>query len=32
MRQDGDERIVEVAHEALLRKWPLLRGGPTTIH
>ncbi|HYC66164.1 MAG TPA: TIR domain-containing protein [Reyranellaceae bacterium] len=25
LRQDGGERIVEVAHEALLRKWPLLR-------
>ena len=25
MRQDGDARVVEVAHEALLRKWPLLR-------
>ncbi|QIO48709.1 TIR domain-containing protein (plasmid) [Rhizobium leguminosarum bv. trifolii] len=25
VRQDGDDRIVEVAHEALLRKWPLLR-------
>jgi len=23
--QDGDERMVEVAHEALLRKWPRLR-------
>jgi tetratricopeptide (TPR) repeat protein len=26
LRQDGDAVIVEVAHEALLRKWPLLRG------
>lgn len=26
IRQDGHARIVEVAHEALLRKWPLLRG------
>lgn len=25
VRQDGDDRMVEVAHEALLRKWPLLR-------
>jgi TIR domain len=25
MRQDGDTRVVEVAHEALLRKWPRLR-------
>ena len=25
MRKDGDARVVEVAHEALLRKWPLLR-------
>jgi WD40 repeat protein len=25
VRQDGDARIIEVAHEALLRKWPLLR-------
>ena len=25
LRQDGDARVVEVAHEALLRKWPLLR-------
>jgi WD40 repeat protein len=25
VRQDGDYRVVEVAHEALLRKWPLLR-------
>jgi hypothetical protein len=25
MRQDGDACVVEVAHEALLRKWPLLR-------
>ena len=25
VRQDGDARVVEVAHEALLRKWPLLR-------
>ena len=24
VRQDGDARVVEVAHEALLRKWPLL--------
>jgi hypothetical protein len=24
-RQDGEARMVEVAHEALLRKWPLLR-------
>jgi TIR domain len=26
LRQEGDVAIVEVAHEALLRKWPLLRG------
>ncbi|MGI9383311.1 MAG: TIR domain-containing protein [Methyloligellaceae bacterium] len=26
IRQEGSERIVEVAHEALLRKWPRLRG------
>ena len=25
VRQDGDARVVEVAHEALLRKWPRLR-------
>jgi WD40 repeat protein len=25
LRRDGDARVVEVAHEALLRKWPLLR-------
>src|SRR5262249_25964760 len=25
LRQDGDARVVEVAHEALLRKWPRLR-------
>jgi len=25
-RQEGDKRIVEVAHEALLRKWPLVKG------
>jgi len=25
VRQDDDARVVEVAHEALLRKWPLLR-------
>jgi conflict system STAND superfamily ATPase/TIR domain-containing protein len=25
VRQGGDARMVEVAHEALLRKWPLLR-------
>jgi hypothetical protein len=25
VRQSGDARIAEVAHEALLRKWPLLR-------
>ncbi|MGO9419489.1 toll/interleukin-1 receptor domain-containing protein [Roseiarcus sp.] len=25
VRQEGDARVVEVAHEALLRKWPLLR-------
>jgi hypothetical protein len=25
VRQDGEARMVEVAHEALLRKWPLLR-------
>jgi WD domain, G-beta repeat len=25
VRQDGDTPMVEVAHEALLRKWPLLR-------
>jgi len=25
VRQDGDDRMVEVAHEALLRKWPHLR-------
>ena len=25
VRQDGDARVVEVAHEALLRKWPLLK-------
>ena len=25
VRQDGDAPVVEVAHEALLRKWPLLR-------
>lgn len=25
-RQQEDQRLVEVAHEALLRKWPLLRG------
>ena len=25
VRQDGDTRVVEVAHEALLRNWPLLR-------
>ncbi len=25
IRQDGDARMVEVAHEALLRKWPRLR-------
>jgi hypothetical protein len=25
VRQEGDARSVEVAHEALLRKWPLLR-------
>ena len=24
--QDGEDRMVEVAHEALLRKWPRLRG------
>ena len=26
IRKDGEERVVEVVHEALLRKWPLLRG------
>jgi WD40 repeat protein len=26
IQKDGDVTIVEVAHEALLRKWPLLRG------
>lgn len=26
VRREGDATIVEVAHEALLRKWPLLRG------
>ena len=26
IRQEGKERYIEVAHEALLRKWPLLRG------
>jgi len=26
IQKDGDATIVEVAHEALLRKWPLLRG------
>jgi hypothetical protein len=26
VRQEGDSAIVEVVHEALLRKWPLLRG------
>jgi hypothetical protein len=25
MRQEGDARVVEVAHEALLRKWPSLK-------
>ena len=25
VRQEGDDRMVEVAHEALLRKWPRLR-------
>ncbi|MGE0036139.1 MAG: TIR domain-containing protein [Xanthobacteraceae bacterium] len=25
VRQEGDERTIEVAHEALLRKWPKLR-------
>src|SRR5208283_89829 len=25
VRHDGDARVVEVAHEALLRKWPLLK-------
>lgn len=25
-RQEGDKTYLEVAHEALLRKWPLLRG------
>jgi WD40 repeat protein len=25
VRQDGDSRVIEVAHEALLRKWPRLR-------
>jgi WD40 repeat protein len=25
LRQDGEARVVEVAHEALLRKWPLLK-------
>ena len=25
VRQEGDARVVEAAHEALLRKWPLLR-------
>ena len=25
LRQDGAVRVVEVAHEALLRKWPLLK-------
>jgi hypothetical protein len=25
VRQSGDARVAEVAHEALLRKWPLLR-------
>jgi WD40 repeat protein len=25
VRQDGDAPVVEVAHEALLRKWPLLK-------
>src|SRR5271165_6829422 len=25
LRQEGDARVVEVAHEALLRKWPLLK-------
>ena len=25
VRQDGDARVVEVVHEALLRKWPLLK-------
>src|ERR1039457_3516740 len=26
IQKEGDATIVEVAHEALLRKWPLLRG------
>ena len=26
IRQEGPSRVVEVTHEALLRKWPLLRG------
>ena len=26
LRQDGDARVVEVSHEALLRKWPRLSG------
>jgi WD40 repeat protein len=26
IEKDGDVTVVEVAHEALLRKWPLLRG------
>jgi tetratricopeptide (TPR) repeat protein len=26
LRQEGSSPVVEVAHEALLRKWPLLRG------
>jgi WD40 repeat protein len=26
LRHEGGETVVEVAHEALLRKWPLLRG------
>lgn len=25
LRLEGDRRVIEVAHEALLRKWPLLR-------
>src|ERR1700722_9404340 len=26
VRHNGDAAVVEVVHEALLRKWPLLRG------
>ncbi len=33
VRQDGDSpRVVEVAHEALLRKWPLLRSWLDAAH